>query len=241
MADSSLGERVERFAADVELALRELRADIARQHADAVTPALEIPPAPVLAPVDAPDDGAVVVRAARRTRTRRSLPRRVGAGVLTALTALTVVVVLASTAGPLVLPYRTYFVQSGSMAPTIPTGAMVVVSDADPVELDTGDVIVFDRPGNASETITHRIVAVDATAAGPALVTKGDANATVDPWRVPVDDVRGKLLFHVPLIGSVFGFLGAPAARWALVLVPLVLLVTLGVVRRSERVSRRGA
>lgn len=238
MADDSLGERVERFAADVEVALRELRADVARQQADAATPVLEIPPVPVPVParVEVPDVDAVAAPAARRARTGRSLPRRVGAVVLTFVTGLAVVVVLASTAGPLVLPYRTYFVRSGSMAPTIPTGAMVVVTDVDPDHLDPGDVIVFDRPGDASETITHRIVAVDA---GPSFVTKGDANATADPWRVPASDVRGRLRFHVPLVGYVFGFLGNPAARLALVLVPLALLVTFGVRRRPARVSRR--
>src|SRR5260370_1254815 len=50
--------------------------------------------------------------------------------LITALLVLLVAAALAATVGPLFLPYRTYAVLSGSMAPGIPVGALVIERQA---------------------------------------------------------------------------------------------------------------
>src|SRR5207253_10765508 len=86
---------------------------------------------------------------------------------------------------PRFLPVQTFFVRSGSMRPTIAVGAQAFYTPVDSRDLQRGDIIIFRRPGGTGELVTHRIFAVEHTGSGTQFVTKGDANALPDPWRVP--------------------------------------------------------
>ena len=81
---------------------------------------------------------------------------------------------------------RTSRVLSGSMAPTLRTGALIASVPVEATDIEVGELVTFappapfGTPGGAP--IVHRVVEVD-RAGGDVLVrTKGDANATVDPW-----------------------------------------------------------
>lgn len=170
-------------------------------------------------------------------RTRRyRLPLTIAAGVIGALVVLTVLLV---SVGPRVLPYQTYFVRSGSMEPTIETGAMVVLTKTDGSRLGPGDIITFKNPNDESILVTHRIVEVETNEQGRVFVTKGDANTNPDPWRVPASGTGWKYAFDVPMIGYVFGFLGTPQARLALLVIPAAILGLLALldIWRPKRAS----
>ena len=137
---------------------------------------------------------------------------------------LVVVLVMAVTVGPRFLPYQTYFVRSGSMEPTIHVGAMVVLTKTDASKLEVGDIITFENPDKPGTLVTHRIVGVENGEAGRTFTTKGDANGTADSWRVPAQGDGWRYAFNVPLIGYVFGYLGTPQARLALLAVPAAIL-----------------
>ncbi|HEX4906446.1 MAG TPA: signal peptidase I [Acidimicrobiales bacterium] len=145
---------------------------------------------------------------------------KVGAG----LGILAVVLIMAVTVGPRFLPYQTYFVRSGSMEPTIHVGAMVVLTKTDATKLEVGDIITFENPDKPGTLVTHRIVGVENGEAGRTFTTKGDANGSADSWRVPAQGDGWKYAFNVPLIGYVFGYLGTPQARLALLAVPAAIL-----------------
>ena len=99
--------------------------------------------------------------------------------------------------------YRLYSVRTGSMAPTFPTGALVVAAPlGGPVV--PGDVVVF-RSGGAGLT-THRVV----TVSGDLLETKGDANETPDAGAVPKSAVIGRVVAGTPRLGYVVVFLQQP-------------------------------
>ena len=154
-----------------------------------------------------------------RGRTMRILTK-VGAG----LGILAVVLIMAVTVGPRFLPYQTYFVRSGSMEPTIHVGAMVVLTKTDATKLEVGDIITFENPDKPGTLVTHRIVGVENGEAGRTFTTKGDANGSADSWRVPAQGDGWRYAFNVPLIGYVFGYLGTPQARLALLAVPAAIL-----------------
>ena len=156
---------------------------------------------------------------AERGRTMRILTK-VGAG----LGILAVVLIMAVTVGPRFLPYQTYFVRSGSMEPTIHVGAMVVLTKTDATKLEVGDIITFENPDKPGTLVTHRIVGVENGEAGRTFTTKGDANGSADSWRVPAQGDGWRYAFNVPLIGYVFGYLGTPQARLALLAVPAAIL-----------------
>jgi signal peptidase I len=87
-------------------------------------------------------------------------------------------------------------ITSGSMAPHIRAGDVVVAAAVAPGDLDVGAVIVFADP--VGELTTHRI---SSTSADGTYRTKGDANAVEDSAHVAADDVVGRGRLLVPAVG----------------------------------------
>lgn len=144
------------------------------------------------------------------------------------LVMLVVVAACLSLVIPHFIGYETYVVVSGSMEPNIPVGSIVYSKKADPAALQTGDVIVFVDPARGTTPITHRVVTND-TAAG-AIVTKGDANEAEDVNPATYDNIKGKVVVHIPRMGFVASaltsFLGKLVA--ILMLMEAWLLIEIG-------------
>jgi signal peptidase I len=240
---AQLAER-ERFAATV----REL-GDIVRQlnvPPDWQTALVPNPPPPAAPPpmtvVEPVVESVVEPRVEPRVEPKRRVKRRAGrlrkwlAGVGVALAVVIVVGVLLVSVGPKVAPYHTYFVRSGSMEPTFSTGDLIVLGKVRMSEVETGDIITFERPDDPDTLVTHRVIGIETTAGGEQFRTKGDANDSADPWRVPVEGSGWRYKFRISKLGYVFGYLSTPLARLALLAVPAVLL---GLVSLGDRRKRR--
>lgn len=115
--------------------------------------------------------------------------------------------------GPRLYPFQSFYVRSASMAPAIPVGALVVATRAPADELGVGDVIVFERPDRAGMMVVHRIDAVERTAAGRVFLTKGDANASPDSWRVPASGEGWRAVYSVSKAGFAVGWVHAATSR----------------------------
>ncbi len=146
------------------------------------------------------------------------------------LAALAVIGVLALTVGPRLLPYQTYIVVSGSMAPTIPTGALIVLQPVASDQLAVGEIITFQHPERPADLVTHRIVAIEEGPSGRSLVTQGDANVLPDSWRVVGRGQGWRYLFAIPQLGALFQVLQAPLGRLVVLIVPAVVLGVLTLV-----------
>jgi len=140
------------------------------------------------------------------------------------LAGLIVLGLLAVTVGPRFLPYQALIVRSGSMSPTIPTGSIVFYKKIAAAKVKVGDVIVFDKPGDASEKVTHRVYKIGHGATGEYYITKGDANGTPDDWRVPAVGTGWISVFHVPVAGYALVYLQSTLARLLLLVIPAILL-----------------
>ena len=164
----------------------------------------------------------------------------VGATWLLLVVATVVVAGLAAiTVGPKFLPYQALVVRSGSMEPTIPTGSVVFYRKVDAAKVKVGDVIVFAKPGQADEKVTHRVYQISRDPnGGRYFTTKGDANGTPDEWRIPAAGTGWIAATHVPALGYALADIQSPLGRLLLLLVPAVLL---GVITRYEIVSDRRA
>jgi signal peptidase I len=132
--------------------------------------------------------------------------------------------VVALSVGPRLVGHELYIVRSGSMAPAIPVGSVVLVQPVPPSTLRAGDVITFERSEGLAVTVTHRIVAVEGNPANPTFRTKGDANASEDPVTVTYAGSGGKVVASVPLLGYAHNALSHPLARALLIGPPVVLL-----------------
>jgi len=148
---------------------------------------------------------------------------------------LLVILVLALVAGAtaasaLKIPrgVRLYSVQSGSMAPAIPAGSIVVIKEV--ADYQKGEVITFkseiDRlVKNPRRTITHRINEVKRGEDGTWYVTKGDFNPAPDVVPVKKDLVLGKVIFSIPLIGFPVSFSKTLPGLVILIIVPATIIV----------------
>ncbi|HET8529209.1 MAG TPA: signal peptidase I [Gaiellaceae bacterium] len=154
------------------------------------------------------------------------------------LAAATVVVLglAAITIGPRFLPYQALVVRSGSMSPTIPTGSVVFYRRIDAAKVKVGDVIVFAKPGQADEKVTHRVYQIGDSSTGRYFVTKGDANGAPDGWRVPAVGTGWIAAAHVPVLGYALADLQSPLGRLLLLVVPAILL---GLITLYELVTER--
>ena len=121
--------------------------------------------------------------------------------------------------GPHVLGYRTMTMLTGSMAPQINPGDVVVSSPLAVSDVTPGMVISYHIPVDDHRVVTHRVVSVERGTDGSVTVqTKGDANLTADPWKATLSggtayQVRAVL----PKLGYLIEALRAPGLRTALV------------------------
>jgi signal peptidase I len=141
-----------------------------------------------------------------------------------AAAAVVVFGLLAVTIGPRFLPYQALVVRSGSMAPTIPTGSIVFYNKVNAAKVKVGQVIVFNRPGEPNEKVTHRVYKIATGPTGRYFVTKGDANGAPDDWQVPAVGTGWVAKFHVPTVGYALADLQSTTARLLLLLIPALLL-----------------
>lgn len=98
--------------------------------------------------------------------------------------------------------------KTGSMSPTIPAGSVALVREIPASEVQVGDIITVDRPGNLP--VTHRVTEIEAMNNGQwRLSMKGDANEQPDPVPYEVVTVR-QTLGHVPGLAPVIVWMGSP-------------------------------
>ena len=99
---------------------------------------------------------------------------------------------------PRLLGYEIYHVVSGSMAPAIPRGSLVLVRPESAREIREGDVIAYESGGTV---VTHRVAEI--REAEGEFVTKGDANEEEDFLPVSFAALIGRVERSVPILGAV--------------------------------------
>ncbi len=109
------------------------------------------------------------------------------------------VIVLAGLLGIFVIPrlfgWQPYMVVSASMSQVYPVGSLIFVHDAEPADIEAGDIITFNVN---TVVVTHRVMEVDETTS--TFVTKGDSNNVSE--RVSFDSLVGRATnFSIPMLG----------------------------------------
>src|SRR5215218_9418633 len=110
----------------------------------------------------------------------RSLGRWATGAALLAAVVVAALVLLPSAFG-----LQRYAIVSGSMTGTYDRGSLVWDDVVPVADLKVGDVITYLPPAGAGpdHLITHRIASIGRDPSGARVFrTKGDANATADPW-----------------------------------------------------------
>ncbi len=109
-------------------------------------------------------------------------------------------------------------IRTGSMAPSMEPGDLLISRDVDPRTVRRGDVITFRVPSADNTLVTHRVTKVSDN--GDTFSTKGDANDTEDPFTTKARDVLGTRWFSIPKVGRTMVFLSTGLGTLLLILVP---------------------
>ncbi len=106
---------------------------------------------------------------------------------------------------PVVVPkfagLEVYAVISKSMEPTIPAGSLVYVEKVTAEELIVNDIIAFNSQIAGGGVITHRVAEV--LQDEHSLITKGDANSSVDVTPVKFEQLVGRVKAYLPGLGKI--------------------------------------
>jgi signal peptidase I len=149
---------------------------------------------------------------------------------------------------PALLGYQRYVITGDSMAGTYDRGSIVYAEEVPVSELEVGNVITYVPPPRAGTKgrITHRIVSIDRRDGKRVFRTKGDANASRDPWRFTLrSPTQARAAFDVSYAGYAFAALGIREVRMTLIGLPALLIAAVLLVRlwrqAGEEASRRTA
>jgi len=114
-------------------------------------------------------------------------------------------------------------VLSGSMEPTIKTGAVVVVKPE--ADYKIGDIITFGLNTKTQTPITHRIHDIKVVGGNAVYITKGDANNAPDVKEIQKSDIIGKVLFSIPYLGYLVNFIKRPIGFMLIIIVPAGIVI----------------
>ena len=161
----------------------------------------------------------------RKKRKRRLTPFGRFLDILGTLIMLVALLACLGLTVPRFVGIQTYVVVTGSMEPSIPVGSLVYAKPVEPATLQVGDVIVFYSTNAASNgtaqdgavPITHRVVENHVDKGE--IITKGDANESVDMFPAAYINVVGKMLAHVPKLGYLASPLSSLQGKIAMVMV----------------------
>lgn len=157
------------------------------------------------------------------TLTERSISTNVLAGGLLVLILLGGVVALRNSLSGC----RLRKILSGSMAPTIPNGAAVLLCKSPHAFYGVGEIIAFSDPASLKgKEVIHRVSSVYANHSGAAVIrTKGDANVGEDPWEISQGAVHGVVRYSLPYVGYILRNIATPMSFIVLSVASFLLVV----------------
>ena len=143
-------------------------------------------------------------------------------------------------------------VEGNSMFPTLKDGDLVFLRGVSSEEIATDfqngqrDIIVY-FSNIYKRYVVHRVhsVATDESGAFLGFVTKGDNNNVVDPGVITENEVLGKVVNHIPFVGSFVKFFRSPTGAVLLGTVIVILIVwsvvdEVGKIRNRSRRNTEG-
>lgn len=120
--------------------------------------------------------------------------------------------------------YIPFSIQTGSMEPTIKTGDLIIVKEAeDNYNLQKDDIISFFALEQNKKIIkTHRIIEVKQNGQMVSYVTKGDNNTGIDEIEVAPGDIIGKYTgTRIGSLGGIYDFLNSKYGFLICIIIPL--------------------
>jgi signal peptidase len=146
------------------------------------------------------------------TTTLKAAAHRTVSLLSTAMVVVALAAFLLLAVGPRVLGYQTSTMLTGSMAPLINPGDVVVTAPTPVSAIRVGDIITYLIPVEDHRVETHRVIEILTDQDGTTAVrTKGDANNGADPWTATLQgDTVDRHILTVPSVGQAIRLLREP-------------------------------
>lgn len=138
---------------------------------------------------------------------------------------------------PTIFGHQIYIVCSNSMSPTFETGSLLLVKHVDTSSIQVNDIITF-KEKNDSVATTHRVVKI-LNDNGLQFVTRGDANNVDDPMPVSADEVVGRVVFWIPYIGYLLGFIRTKEGLLVFIIVPALIIIITQIISFIREVKKK--
>jgi len=125
-------------------------------------------------------------------------------------------------------------VASGSMHPALEVGDLVIVQGVNATQIKINDIIVFDLIEDDYITRTvHRVVDIRILSNRTyVFTTKGDNNTSEDPSPVPENQIHGRVIYCIPLLG----YLALdPMIPLAIIIIALIIILIWPEKQRKKR------
>ena len=130
------------------------------------------------------------------------------------VTVLALVITAAATRiGPL-FGHEVFVIRGTSMSPAIALGSAIVVSRITPQDVVAGDIVTF--RGTNGVIVTHRVVETIINEGEHLYRTKGDANASEDPFLVPQGALIGVVRMQIPYAGYLMAMMAQPSGLFSM-------------------------
>ena len=140
-----------------------------------------------------------------------------------------IIIPLVAAVGFLIFPFVVYHgndimvIKSDSMVPALMPHDLIIVGPIGIDEINKGDIITFDSHMQGVGIIAHRVIGIADHDGQTGIDTKGDNVGGPDPWIVNEEDLKGKVIDVIPIMGI---FLIEPV-RYVLVAVIIITAVSL--------------
>ncbi|MBO5068750.1 MAG: signal peptidase I [Roseburia sp.] len=126
--------------------------------------------------------------------------------------------------------YSLFRVVTGSMEPTIPTGAILICKDTEIDQINTGDIVCY-RTKVAEiygSIVTHRVADIKQDENGAIqLETRGDANMSSDPYYVDAANLIGRVTWYSgkeSVLNNMLSFLSGKIGFFVCIVFPVLLV-----------------
>ena len=138
--------------------------------------------------------------------------------------------------------FDAYIIVSPSMVPTINVEDGIIIQRIEPEHIKQGDIISFLATESyyRGKVITHRVIGIEKSSDGKLLFrTKGDHNNVADSFLVNEENVYGKVIFRIPMLGYIRQFLSTYFGLILCIVIPFLYLILSEVVRVRRMISSK--
>jgi signal peptidase len=156
---------------------------------------------------------------------------------------LLIILILSGVLLTLTYTKNVYYVPSRSMEPTLMPGDLIIIKHITPEQLaqefskrEEKPIIVFNSPKGLIVHRTYQVIYSEGQLVG--FRTKGDNNPGPDAYIVKPEDVKGEVVFRIPLLGALI-MLTKTRIGLTIISIILVILIVLNLVEFARWTSER--